>query len=332
MKKHAIIPIFIPHIGCPCQCVFCNQHLITARTEIPTVESVAHTIDAHLSTLKGRNLSLEVAFYGGSFTGIPMESQNKYLELAYSYKQSGLIDKIHMSTRPDYITVEILDNLKKFDVDTIELGVQSFDDDVLSACKRGHTKGDIYAACNLIKEYGFELGIQLMVGLPGDNKLKALSSAKETAKIKPSLARLYPTVVLPETELAYMLKQHLYTPLREDEAVDITKEMYKILMTARIKIMRVGLKSTDLITPDTDLGSGYHPAFRQLVEGEIAKEQMLALLKDRISNTSKTDDVLITFLANEKWFNSMVGHKACNKKFFENPAPKIGRASCRERV
>ena len=140
MKKHAIIPIFIPHIGCPCQCVFCNQHLITARTEIPTVESVAHTIDAHLSTLKGRNLSLEVAFYGGSFTGIPMESQNKYLELAYSYKQSGLIDKIHMSTRPDYITVEILDNLKKFDVDTIELGVQSFDDDVLSACKRGHTK------------------------------------------------------------------------------------------------------------------------------------------------------------------------------------------------
>ena len=110
--------------------------------------------------------------------------------------------------------------------------MQSFDDDVLSACKRGHTKGDIYAACNLIKEYGFELGIQLMVGLPGDNKLKALSSAKETAKIKPSLARLYPTVVLPETELAYMLKQHLYTPLREDEAVDITKEMYKILMTA----------------------------------------------------------------------------------------------------
>lgn len=363
MKNHAIIPIFIPHIGCPGQCVFCNQNLITARVKAPDRDTVIDTIETNLSTLLDRDIDVELAFYGGSFTGIPMESQNMYLEIAGEYKRAGKIKKIHMSTRPDYINEGILENLQKYNADTIELGVQSFDNDVLNECKRGHTEDEVYKACDLIKKYDFELGIQLMIGLPGDTKEKAILSAKKAAGLKPSLARLYPTVVLPNTELATMLKNSKYVPLTESEAIDITKEMYKILMNAGITIMRVGLKSTDLMTKDTDLGSGYHPAFRQLVEGEIAKEQMIDFISlnfdknisdfrssisqiDIIKNPINSDNknklhaansnktaftyndsitsftdfnlVSIKFLSNSKWFNPMIGHKACNKHFLEN--------------
>lgn len=322
MKKHAIIPIFIPHIGCGHSCVFCNQNVITARTKEPTADDVRNIIEEYLPTLTGRGLdTIEVAFFGGSFTGIPMVQQNKYLEVAYAYKSNGLIDKIHMSTRPDYITPDIMDNLARFTVDTIELGVQSFDEDVLAICRRGHTAEDVYAACDLIKSYGMELGIQLMIGLPGDTKEKALMSARKAAEISPSLARLYPTVVLPDTELACMMRNGTYTPLSEDEAVDITKEMYKILMSAGINIMRVGLKSTDLVTNDADLGHGYHPAFRQLVEGAICRDQMEELLNDKLNRYESADH--ISFFANEKWFSPMIGHKGVNKKYFAQKYPEV---------
>ena len=140
MKKHAIIPIFIPHEGCPNDCVFCNQKIITARSQPVTVDHVEDIIKSHLSTLTDRNLeTIEIAFFGGSFTGIPMIQQNEYLEVAHKYKKAGLVDKLHMSTRPDYINRDILDNLKRFQVDVIELGVQSFDEEVLRLSKRGHT-------------------------------------------------------------------------------------------------------------------------------------------------------------------------------------------------
>jgi histone acetyltransferase (RNA polymerase elongator complex component) len=166
MKKHAIIPIFIPHRGCPNDCVFCNQRKITARTDDVTPEDAAGIIDTWLTTLRpsvpseGTVLheknTVEAAFYGGSFTGLEIEEQSEFLEVAYEYKQKGLIDKIHLSTRPDYIDHEILDNLRKYSVDTIELGVQSFDDEVLRKSNRGHTRDDVYRACDLIKEYGYE--------------------------------------------------------------------------------------------------------------------------------------------------------------------------------
>lgn len=334
MKKHAIIPVFIPHIGCGHSCVFCNQNVITARSKAPSAGDVKDIIEQYLPTLSGRGLdTIEVAFFGGSFTGIPLEQQNEYLAVAYAYKQQGLIDKIHMSTRPDYIDKNILDNLSRFTVDTIELGVQSFDDEVLKICRRGHTAANVYNACEMIKEYGIELGIQLMIGLPGDTKEKAMRSASCAAAIGPSLARLYPTVVLPDTRLAGMLREGSYTPLSESEAVDITKEMYKILMNANINIMRVGLKSTDLMTNEADLGHGYHPAFRQLVESEICREQMKQLLEDHIRKTRSNyrsgssnqdpDNIQITFFSNEKWFSPMIGHKASNKQYFSVKYPVI---------
>ena len=193
-----------------------------------------------------------------------------------------------MSTRPDYIDQDILDNLKTYDADIIELGVQSFDPDVLRASNRGHTVEDVYSACRLIKEYGFTLGIQLMIGLPGDSPAKSIASAKETVRLAPQLARLYPTIVLQDTRLLQMYEEGIYQPLTTEEAVSTTKEMYRILSDAKITILRVGLKSTDLITEgEAVCGHTFHPAFRQLVEGELAKESLENQLLQLLENTKK---------------------------------------------
>lgn len=318
MKKHAIIPVFIPHRGCPNDCIFCNQKIITARTADITPADVRDLIERYLPTLSDRGLEeIEVAFFGGSFTGIPLEDQSAFLEVAFEYKKAGLIDKIHLSTRPDYIDERILDNLQKYAADVIELGVQSFSPEVLEICRRGHTADDVYRACSLIREYGFTLGIQLMTGLPGDTRERAIASAEAAVSLHPELARLYPTVVLPDTELAEMCRKKKFIPLTEAESVEITSEMYKILDAAGIKILRVGLKSTDLVTPDTDMGGSYHPAYRQLVEGLIALQQMEKLLQ----NAGADDAGTLLFFSNEHSFSSMIGHKACNRKTLEKRYP-----------
>ena len=341
MKKHAIIPVFIPHRGCPNDCVFCNQKAITARQPGVTPEDVHNTIETYLPTLTGRGLdTIEVAFFGGSFTGIPIEDQSALLQVAYEYKSRGQIDKIHLSTRPDYIDETILDNLKHYDVDVIELGVQSFDEEVLEASGRGHSTAEIYHACDLIKSNGFELGIQLMIGLPADSLEKCIYSAEETVKIGPSIARLYPTIVLQDTQLYDMYQAGLYHALTTEEAVAITKEMYKILAKAGINIIRVGLKSTDLISGsgegrDQTTGHTYHPAFRQLVEGEIAKEQLEKQLQEWLREHPEYKDLPaaaepesfsytdINFYSNGVSFSNMIGNSRCNKLYFENKYPQL---------
>lgn len=321
MKKHAIIPVFIPHKGCPNDCVFCNQKAITARTADVTPEDVRNLIDNYLPTLENRGLeTIELAFFGGSFTGIPMEEQSAFLAVAKEYKDKGLIHKIHMSTRPDYIDEQILDNLKKYDADIIELGVQSFDPDVLTTSNRGHKAEDVYKACDLIKSYGFELGIQLMIGLPGDSMEKCIFSAKEAVRIGPSIARLYPTIVLNDTELFNMYKAGIYEPLTTEEAVKITKEMYKLLDDAGINIIRVGLKSTDLITEGGEVrGHTYHPAFRQLVEGEIAREQLEAQLQELIEDDTQD----LAFISSGPSFSNMIGNSKANRIYFEKKYPNL---------
>ena len=323
MKKHAIIPVFIPHRGCPNDCVFCNQKAITARQPDVTPSDVRNIIDTYLPTLTGRGLeTIEIAFFGGSFTGLPLEEQSAFLAVAAEYKQHSRIDKIHMSTRPDYIDEDILDNLRSFGADTIELGVQSFDDGVLTASGRGHTADDVYAACSLIHSYGFELGIQLMIGLPDDSLEKCLYSAHETVRMKPSIARLYPTIVLQDTALFDLAQAGLYHPLTTAEAVEITKEMYKILASAGINIIRVGLKSTDLISgsgsgDDRTSGHTYHPAFRQLVEGEIAREEIESQIQ-ALDNKKRR----ITVSSNGVSFSNMIGNSACNRRYFESAYPE----------
>ena len=330
MKKHAIIPIFIPHRGCPNTCVFCNQRKITARQDDVTPETARQTIETWLTTLEGVE-TVEIAFFGGSFTGIPLEEQSAFLAVAKEYKDAGRIHQIHLSTRPDYINEEILDNLKVYGVDIIELGVQSLDDQVLLASGRGHTAAAVYEASRLIQSYGFILGIQLMVGLPGSTLETEIRSAEETVRIGPQIARLYPTVVLPETALCEMYQAGTYRPLEEEDAVHRTKEMYKVLHAAGIHIIRVGLKSSDIMTDSSAGGAAntFHPAFRQLVEGAIAREQLELQINSLYPGIRDPHSDLwqfcpaCLFVSTEKSRNNLFGHGGANREYFAREYPGL---------
>jgi len=345
MKTHAIIPIFIPHLGCPNDCVFCNQKKITARAEPITGEDMEKTVEKYLKTIIGRGIeTVEIAFFGGSFTGIPLARQREYLSVAKAYKERGLIQKIRLSTRPDYINEEILDNLRLYHADIIELGVQSFDEEVLRLSNRGHGREEIYSASRLIRDYGFELGLQLMIGLPGDTREKSVNSAREALKLRPSVARLYPTVIIKDTALYDMYLRGEYAPLSLEEALQTTKEMYRILTGAGVRVIRIGLKSTDLISENGEIAGGYHPAFRQLVESEMAREkmeeQLAALLKpggqddDGKGPLGNASDLLpgadhssgglkAAFFSNGRSFSNMIGHKKSNRSYFEKKYPHV---------
>ena len=315
MKKHAIIPIFISHRGCPNDCVFCNQKKITSREGDVTPGDVRNTIEEWLTTLN-KVETVEVSFYGGSFTGLPIESQTEFLKVAKEYKDLGKVDLIHLSTRPDYIDKNILDNLKAYSVDVIELGVQSFSDDVLKKSGRGHDAACVYRACDLIKSYGFTLGIQLMIGLPGDSLETCVYSARETVRISPEIARLYPTVTIGDTELYRMMERGEYTPLSLDESVRRTKAMYEILEDAGINIIRVGLKASEIMENEI----GFHPAFRQLVETEIAKDRISKEL-DKI--TLSKDPIHVTVKANTHSYGNIFGHKGSNREYFAKKYPHL---------
>lgn len=315
MKKHAIIPIFISHRGCPNDCVFCNQKKITAREGDVTPDDVRSTIDQWLTTLDEVG-TVEVSFYGGSFTGIPMDQQTAFLEIAKDYKDRGLIDMIHLSTRPDYIDREILDNLKAHSVDVIELGVQSFSDEVLRLSGRGHDAACVYRACDLIKSYGFTLGIQLMIGLPGDSLKTCRMSALETVKIHPAIARIYPTVTIRDTELYCMMERGEYQPLPLEEAVRRAKEMYLILEENGINVIRVGLKASEIMEDQI----GFHPAFRQLMESEIARDSMEAQLT-AMSYAGEPLSLLVR--ANSRSFGNIYGHKGMNRDHFQKKYPRL---------
>ncbi len=318
MKKHAIIPIFIPHRGCPHDCVFCNQRKITAHEASDTPQSVSETIDTWLTTL-AEVPTVEVAFYGGSFTALPMEEQSAYLSIAQGYKTRGQIQRIHLSTRPDYIDQTVLDNLKAYGVDVIELGVQSFDETVLRSAGRGHGSACVYQASQLIQAYGFTLGIQLMIGLPGDTMETCLYSARETVRIGPSIARLYPTIVIRDTPLYDMCLSGSYEALALEDAVCRTAAMYRILTGAGINVIRVGLKSSDILAGEhTVLGDTFHPAFRQLVEGKIAREDICRKLDALPAGSTH-----ILCAANPRSFSNLIGHKACNRQYFSAMYPEI---------
>ena len=330
MKTHAIIPIFIPHLGCPNDCVFCNQKKITAKAMPLSKEDMVEIIQRNLKTIIARGIkTVEIAFYGGSFTGIPMEQQREYLSVAKEYKDKGLIQKIHLSTRPDYINNEILTNLKHYGVDIIELGVQSFDEEVLRLSNRGHSREVVFSASQLIQDYGFELGLQLMIGLPGDTHEKSVASAKEAVRIGPSIARLYPTIIIQDTELFDQYQRGEYVPFSMEETIQTTKEMYLILTNAGINVIRIGLKSTDLINENGEITGGYHPAFRQLVESEIAKDQMEAQLSELFAMTavssaeSSISPFKVTFFSNRASFSNMVGNQKSNRLYFEKKYPHV---------
>lgn len=276
-KNHYIIPIFVPMEGCPHQCVFCNQDKITNSDEEKVDgQFVRDTIEEYISTIQNKDATIEVSFFGGTFTGIPIEKQNELLAVAKEYKDKCIIDKIHMSTRPDYIDVNILDNLKRFDVDVIELGVQSLDEEVLRESGRGHSVEDVIRASKLINDYGITLGHQIMLGLPSDTEEKDIYSVKESIKMNPKIARIYPSLVITDTPMAKMFKRGTYEPYSLEKAVDVSKILYKMYKEAGVNVIRIGLQPTENISEGGDVIAGpFHSAFRELVDSSIISDEII---------------------------------------------------------
>ena len=201
MSKEYVIPVFVPHLGCPNDCIFCNQKSISGQKKNVTEEEVRKTIDNFLKTIKDEDAKKEIAFFGGSFTGIEKEQQEKLLKVAYQYIKKGDVQSIRISTRPDYIDRETLKMLKKYKVKTIELGVQSTNNYILQRANRGHTFEDVKKASKLIRRYRFILGHQMMVGLPESNRIDEINTAKALIKLRPKMVRIYPVLVVKGTKL-----------------------------------------------------------------------------------------------------------------------------------
>lgn len=324
MVNYYIIPIFVPHSGCPHDCSFCNQKKITGHREDITEEQVRNTINDYLESINKANANneryIEVSFFGGSFTGIPIDYQNRLLEAAKDAKDNKLVDAIRLSTRPDYIDKAILDNLKAHGVDVIELGVQSMDQEVLNASERGHSDEDVILASNLIKSYGFKLGLQMMVGLPLSNIHRETYTAKEIIKLKPDFVRIYPALVIKDTKLEELYENGLYKPLSIDEAVEVCKVLLKLFEQNNIQIIRLGLQTTEQINLGKDVvGGPFHPAFRELVEGSIFNEMMDYVIhrflfdREKITIEINTKDISKLFADKKRYF-VMVLKKYPSKK------------------
>ena len=312
MKKQYIIPIFVPHLGCPNDCIFCNQRKISGQMKNVTENDVRDTIEFYLSNFKEKNAHIEVAFYGGSFTGIDVELQDKLLQAAYDYIKEKKVHSIRISTRPDYIDKATLKRLKKYKVKTIELGVQSTNDFVLDRCKRGHTFEDVVKASKLIKKFRMKLGHQMMIGLPESTELDDLQTAKDLIKLKPDMVRIYPVLVIKGTQLEKEYNENQYDPLTVEQAVERCKELCYMFGKKKIDVIRIGLQNTDTICSPTNQGSEvvagpYHETFRQLVESSIYYDTIVSKIK-KINTRVKE----VTVIVNPQNVNNVVGYKKSN--------------------
>ena len=313
-KEQYTIPIFIPHKGCPNNCVFCNQKKISGQLTDVTAQDVEDKIEEYLKYYSNSKKKIEIAFFGGSFTGIPMDKQIEYLEVANSYVKKGLVDAIRISTRPDYIDGKILDVMKKYNVKTIELGVQSMDDKILALSKRGHTALDVVNASKLIRDYDIELGHQIMIGLPGSILKSEVYTIKECIKLKPQQLRIYPVYVIADSELYSMYENSEYKPLSINEAVKRCKAVIHECQKTEISIIRLGLQSTDEITAKNSQLKGP-------VSDNLAEYVMASLVKDKIEKEikdRKIDDGKLIINVLKKYVSICIGPKKINKIYFEN--------------
>ncbi len=263
--KHANISIFVPHLGCPNDCSFCNQRHITGVANPPTGEDIENSVNIAINSPNYSAKSTEIAFFGGSFTAIDKDYMISLLSTAGKYVKSKCVCGIRISTRPDAIDADTLTVLKEYGVTAIELGAQSMVDEVLLANDRGHTSKDVVSASALIRAYGFELGLQMMTGLYKDTDEKAILTAKKIADIKPDTVRIYPTIVLEGTRLARLYREGVYTPQTVEDAVSLCVTLQDIFNENDINVIRIGLHSVD----ESSIVAGpWHPAFGELCESE----------------------------------------------------------------
>ena len=328
-KRHVNIPIFIPHLGCPNNCVFCNQRTISGHGDF-RIESVREEIEAALSTLDS-DTERDIAFFGGSFTGIDRDLMINLLDLAESYVARGLVGEIRLSTRPDYIDNEILDILSRYSVKTIELGLQSMCDEVLCAAKRGHNAECALRSCRLIKERGFLLIGQMMIGLPKSSAEDEIYTAELICKSGADGARVYPTVVFADTELAEMMQAGIYEPLDTDSAVERTKNALAVFDSYGVPCIRVGLcASENLRDASLAVAGATHSAIGEMAMSELYYERICDELDtykhDDRGNNKLHDLIPLDNTAHRKEQQNPEGDQNCLEQFiFHFVAPfRIG--------
>lgn len=310
---HFNIPIFIPNMGCPFKCIFCDQKKISSQHQAPGIDETVVIIEQHLATIPP-DADIEIAFFGGNFTSLPVSLQEDYLSAAKPFLDSLRVRSVRLSTRPDCIDRVTLERLCQYGVKTVELGVQSLNEDVLQASGRGYRVEQVLSACQLINEFGLQLGIQLMVGLPGDSPEADLQTIDEVIKINPAMVRIYPTLVIEGTDLETMYLQGQYTPLALQEAVEIVAEMYMRLQRCKIDVIRMGLQpSEDLLKPGTVVAGPFHPAFGELVEQELYRKQAVEAINMYLKQNAATQRLAL--FVNYREISKLVGYRRSNLEY-----------------
>lgn len=302
------IPIFIPHRGCPNDCAFCNQKKITGVDTEVSAESVKDLIAKSLETAD-ENSVIEVAFFGGSFTGLDIETQRGFLKTAGEFFPR--VKGIRLSTRADYINEEIINLLKEYGVTAVELGVQSTDVDVLCMNLRGHGFDEVKRAAKLINEAGFELGLQMMLGMYGSDFKKDIKTAEDIISLNPKTTRIYPTVVLKGTHLEKLYNEGAYTPYTIEEAVECAKEVYLKFKESKVTVLRMGLHSSEDLDSGSVVAGPYHPAFGEMVFSLIYRDEIeKEIIKMDYS------DCKLTLIADKREVSKIVGQKRSNINYF----------------
>jgi histone acetyltransferase (RNA polymerase elongator complex component) len=290
--KHYIIPIFIPHYGCIHSCVFCNQRKITGKDIPVRSQEVATIINEHLAGITEKR-HIEVAFYGGSFTALTLKRQSELLEPAYQALKRGEIHAVRLSTRPDCISNEIVENLMKYGVSTIELGVQSLDDKVLEASARGHNSMHVFQAVSIIKKMKIICGIQLMPGLPLEDWKSLITTAYSVINLAPDFVRIYPTLVIANTQLADMYYKGCYKALSLTAGTARGAFLKLLFAQHGIPTIRTGLQATEELDKDNVVLAGpYHPAFGEMVDSYLFY-MMIAHCAEFTFVSQKINDIII---------------------------------------
>lgn len=309
--SHNNISIFVPHAGCPQQCSFCNQKTISGSQSIPYKEDVHRICCQAMEEISDKS-NTEIAFFGGSFTAINRNYMSELLDAAKDFLGKDGFKGIRISTRPDFIDREILDILKSYGVTAIELGAQSMKNHVLEANNRGHKAEDVYNASSLIKEYGFELGLQMMTGLYKSSYSDEIETMNKIIDIKPDTVRIYPVVILAGTKLAELYENGEYKPLSFEKMVELCGHMLMEFEKNGIEVIKCGLHASDGVDGEKIAGF-YHPAFRELCEGEIYRNVME---EEMLRNNIRTKNVL--FAVAPSCISKAIGHKKSNSEYFKS--------------
>ncbi len=308
MKKHINIPIFIPHMGCPHNCIFCNQVKISGHSR-PDFENIKNEIENALATTDPKKQEIQLAYFGGSFTGIDRDDLEYLLKLGKSYIDSGKIDSMRCSTRPDYINEDIIGLLKENGMKTVELGVQSCSDEVLRINERGHTSEQSERAAKLIVSSGMQFVGQMMIGLPGSDEEKEIATATRISEWGASASRIYPCVVLKNTKLAEMTKEGRYVPLTITEAAERSEKAFEVFLNHGVDVIRIGLQSTDNLTDGSDIAFGEY--------SETIGEMCLSIYFEKLLRKNVSRECckgkILEVLVNPKRVSSVSGYRKVNK-------------------